>query len=522
MRRASLVALSVIVAVVDVALAQTAGYSGSLQTFAVAFEDVRATRLAAAAGGDKNAKAEMKALDSVEAALFDSATKQTYLGEIKAAAQIAKTVGTKLKSETTLPPTLGPAATRFRYDLDLARTDLAALVDALSGAQQKKTKARLKKADKALAAAAKAHAAGKPVHVELTQLANAAKLLSPTYQDPSLDVRGEPVSVAIDSTGNFVYVAEYGDMFDGGSFPGDVRQMQIFANGSVSYLQPASISAGVRPYGVVASPKAPYVYVGDSGEATIAQFSIGADGALVPLVPATVTLPQGTGVEDIVIDGAGRFVYTIGYGNGGSPVTGWKIGDDGTLSVVNTAYAIDFPTALATSRIDPVKGGWVIASGRYRTFGLDPQITTFSVGADGTLTTKGGYSNTNAFYALALSPGGGVSGVRDSGAGDGTLSFFNFDLHDDGRLVVVGDGRPVGFSAYSIGLSKTGTAFVGNWGSGSITVFGKGAVVNCPAPYGFATTPDGKRLIVGNHDGRGAAANIVTVFGISGAALVGQ
>jgi DNA-binding beta-propeller fold protein YncE len=514
-----LVAGIVAAASVDASSALSVGFSGSLLGFAQALDDARSAQIVAAAGGDKKAAAELKTIESVVAVLADPATSRTYLGEMQAAAKAAKTVGTKLKSEDTLPPPLAPAALRYRYDLDFARTDLANLVAALSGAPLKKAKARLKKADAALAAAAKALAKAKPVYVELTQLAKAAKLLSPTYVDPALDVRGEPVSVAVDSTGNYVYVAEYGDTFDSGSFVGDVRQMQIFPDGSLSYLRPASVAAGLRPYGVVACPTAPYVYVGNSGEATISQFAVAEGGALQPLDPATATLPQGTGVAAIAVDGNGKFVFTIAYGNGGSPVTSWAIGSDGTLSPVGTAFTSDFPTSISAGRIDSSKGGVVATSARYRTFGIDPRIGIFSVGGDGAIAAHGGFEGASAYYAVAVAHGGTVVGVHETTLGN-PYQFTTFDLHDDGRLVKSGADRPAGTYAYSIGLSKSGaTAYVGNLGDETISVFGAGGVVRAPAPYGFAVTPDGKRLIVGNHQGRGSAANIVTVFNITGTTL---
>lgn len=515
--RRSLVAVSLVLVSVATARAHISAYSGALNPF---LDDLSATRLArqtAATGGDAVAAKEIPILDAIATAIEGPAAAASYAAEMKAASDAATTLAKKLKTETALTNSLAAAAAPFRPDLDLARTDLAALVAALNGGAGAKAKKRLAKADKALKAAAAAASAQKPFYVQMKALASAAKLLSPSVHDPLLEVHGEPVSVAIDSTNKYVYVAEYGDTFNSGTFGGDVRQMSLLPDGSVSYLRPASVLAGLRPVGVVASSKAGFVYVGNQGEATISQYSVGPGGGLEPLTPPTVTLPLGTGVAGIAIDGNGGYVFTIAFGNGGSPVTSFKIGTDGTLTPVNTAYTSDFPTAIAASRVDPAKGGVVVTASRYRTFGIEPMISTFTVGADGSIATWNARSDFNAYYSIALSPGGAVSAVREDSNPAGTMVFDTFGLHDNGSLALMGGERTVGFAAYSIGLSVSGhTAYVGNWASDRISVFGNGVSVHAPAPYGFAASRDGKFLVVGNHNGQGNAANVVTVFRIGG------
>jgi DNA-binding beta-propeller fold protein YncE len=118
-------------------------------------------------------------------------------------------------------------------------------------------------------------------------------------------------------------------------------------------------------------------------------------------------------------------------------------------------------------------------------------------------------------------PGGRLVGVKEL-AFDQPYQFSVFDVRDDGRVSKRSADRAAGTSAWSIGLSKNGAvAYVGNLGDNTISVFGLGGTVGCPAPYGFAVSNDGKRLIVGNHQGRGAAANIVTIFTIAGQTLSG-
>ena len=517
MTRRSLVVVSLVLAAVAVAQAQISAYSGALNPFLDDVSATRADRQTAATGGDAAAAAEIPLLDAISVEINGPAARASYAAEMLAASDAATTLAKKLKTETALTASLAAAAAPYRADLDLARTDLAALVAASSGGPGAKAKKRLAKADKALKAAAKAAAKQKPFYVQMKSLAAAAKVLSPSVHDPLLEVHGEPVSVAIDSTGRYVYVAEFGDIFDSGTFHGDIRQMSLQPDGSVSYLRPASVVAGERPYGVVASPTDPYVYVGNSGEATVSQFRVQSDGSLQPLSPAKVTLPVGTGVAAIAIDPGGRFVFTLGYGNGGSPMTSWLIGVDGTLSPVDTDYALDFPTSIAASRVDPSTGGEVIAAGRYRAQGLDPQITAFSIGIDGTVAKHGGWSEPSAYYCLGMAPGGHKFGVRDGDEGGDPMKFSVFEEKSNGLFSKITNDRPTGYGSYSMGVSKTGIAvWVGNTASGTISLFGAGSRIKAPAPYGFGVSPDGRWLVVGNHAGRGHAANIVTVFRVTG------
>jgi 6-phosphogluconolactonase (cycloisomerase 2 family) len=198
---------------------------------------------------------------------------------------------------------------------------------------------------------------------------------------PTVATGANPYSLTTDSTGRFIYVANY----DSASATGSVSQFAIGADGSLTPLSTPTIAAGHGPNGIAANPAAPFVYVvnysssdvyeysiGVGGSLTalgimpaalngnaasialnptgtyayvanytypsnvgsVSQYSVGtgAPGALLPLVPATV--PTGSLPNDIVVDPSGRFVYVVNSntnGNGNS-ISQYTIGANGQLT----------------------------------------------------------------------------------------------------------------------------------------------------------------------------------------------
>jgi 6-phosphogluconolactonase len=95
-----------------------------------------------------------------------------------------------------------------------------------------------------------------------------------------------PVSLAIDPTGTFFYVAD--------EQSNQVSQYKInTSSGSLTADSPATISTGVNPVGLAIHPGGTYLYVTNSGGASISGYSIDAtSGAL-----NTVEAPVSTGAQ---------------------------------------------------------------------------------------------------------------------------------------------------------------------------------------------------------------------------------
>ena len=95
---------------------------------------------------------------------------------------------------------------------------------------------------------------------------------------------GELISIAVDPSGRYVYAAGF-------AYAGLVSQYAIESNGALNALSPAAVSTGLYSQSVTVDPSGKYVYVVNYSDATISQFVIGSNGAL--LSPATVSAGVG-------------------------------------------------------------------------------------------------------------------------------------------------------------------------------------------------------------------------------------
>ena len=111
----------------------------------------------------------------------------------------------------------------------------------------------------------------------------------------------------------------------------------------------------------VEAPVGQRVYAVSLGEDLIAQFAIDEDGALVPLEPAQVAAPPGSGPRHLVVRGANAYLVTEFSGE----AIRYAIGPGGTL---DPAEAVDV--------VDPTAG---LSHSRY---GADPQAEDLIWGAD--------------------------------------------------------------------------------------------------------------------------------------------
>lgn len=121
----------------------------------------------------------------------------------------------------------------------------------------------------------------------------------------SVATDGYPSEILLDAGGKFAYVVNGGG--------GSIGQYAIGADGALTPLAPAyapanrGIFLAIAPNGKYAYASGNYVYTNGSGNMTIAQFSIGANGQLTSLAGASV---RGAEFSTIAIDASGNNVYT--------------------------------------------------------------------------------------------------------------------------------------------------------------------------------------------------------------------
>jgi 6-phosphogluconolactonase (cycloisomerase 2 family) len=203
-----------------------------------------------------------------------------------------------------------------------------------------------------------------------------------------------PLVVATDPDGKSVYV-----LTDQG-----VYQYSVGPNGSLSPISPATVNVGLgQPEGMVVSPDGKSVYVltgrADSpssdyaGPGLVRQFSVAANGALIPKTPAYVLV--GPTPVSIAVGANGKSLYVTNtdygsYDGGIGSISQFAIAPNGTLTP-------DVPATVSTgsSYYDPDSFPNYIAinpdgySATVLTAGFPPSaILRYSIAPNGTLSTS--------------------------------------------------------------------------------------------------------------------------------------
>ena len=148
-----------------------------------------------------------------------------------------------------------------------------------------------------------------------------------------------PVAIGVDPVASYVYVAN--------SEGDDISAFSIGVTGQLTALGKAN--AGNQPTAIVVDPSGRFVYAANQTDNTISQYTIsGASlptpGALAPMTPATVA--TGNGPTAIAVDKTGTYVYVANYFD--DTVCAYKIGAGGALSPIGTAVATGASPMLIT------------------------------------------------------------------------------------------------------------------------------------------------------------------------------
>jgi 6-phosphogluconolactonase (cycloisomerase 2 family) len=255
----------------------------------------------------------------------------------------------------------------------------------------------------------------------------------------------EPAAVAVG--GGFVYVVNVGD--------GTISQYVIQADNSLAPMSPAVVqnpgmkTLGVMPSAAVFDVTRSILYVANSGDDTVSQFSIGGDGQLTPLTPATVaagvtptsmlTAIAGSGDAIVYVANSGVGVGA-GAGAGAGSISQFSTNQDGTLvPLTSTPVAIGGnPVAIA---IEP--GGAAYVVNNCVGSPCTGAVTQFALAADGELTATGNVATTgtqDAGVSLVVTQAGGITGsnayVLGNMMGVDTESgaLWQFNIASDGVL----------------------------------------------------------------------------------------
>jgi hypothetical protein len=181
----------------------------------------------------------------------------------------------------------------------------------------------------------------------------------------------------------YAYVASAGAS---PSSAGAIYEYALMTDYSVSPLPQASISAGVDPAAVVVNQG--HVYVVNVGDGTISQYNIASYETLTPMNPATVTNPGmhtfGVAPAAATIDSTGSFLYVTNAAD--NTLSQFSIGSDGQLTPLTpatVATGVD-PVAIAAAPVvDSPSGYYVVNSGGPGSMGT---VSRYTSGENGTLT----------------------------------------------------------------------------------------------------------------------------------------
>ena len=214
-----------------------------------------------------------------------------------------------------------------------------------------------------------------------------------------------PGSLVLSRDGRSLYVVNYS---------GNVGQFSVRADGSLVPKVPPTAPTGARPQSIALSPDGRNAYVTNAGPATISIFRIDDDGRLVP----KAEVPGGSDPSGIAISPDGQYAYVTNYGS--RTISQFVITRSGKL-VLNdppVVGAAEFPRAIVAS---PAGSVYVVNE----------------------------YSDAIGQYTIG--PGGGLVPKTPTLVGTGQRPSA-IAITPDGKNAYVSNlGRPGGVSQYSVG-----------------------------------------------------------------------
>jgi 6-phosphogluconolactonase len=231
-----------------------------------------------------------------------------------------------------------------------------------------------------------------------------------------------PTGAAIDPDGQYLFVPDYSD--------GAVSTFTIGAGGTLTQIGTGVSSgsgAGSGPTAADVSPDGRYLFVVNQKLGTVSTFAIGTGGVLTQ---------QGTGVPtgasssstpaNLALTPDGQHLYVANENDG--TISTFSVGNDGALTVQGQATS---SISGSTTEPDDVtvspNGNDLYVSNFYDGSYLRGPISTFAIGADGTLTAVGnpvpsGEGNDPESEGVSLSPDGNY--LYAANFGQGTVSTF--------------------------------------------------------------------------------------------------
>lgn len=156
-----------------------------------------------------------------------------------------------------------------------------------------------------------------------------------------------PSASAVDATNSYFYVADVGS--------NTVGEYSIGSGGELTALPLSTVS--VEPDQIAVHPSNKYAYVvnfeSTSGVAdssgTVSRYDIAANGQFIPMTQPSV--PAGGGAQWMTFDTSGKFLYVVNTTD--STVSEYSVGADGALTSLGTVPTGNNPYGIATTYVGP-------------------------------------------------------------------------------------------------------------------------------------------------------------------------
>ncbi len=283
---------------------------------------------------------------------------------------------------------------------------------------------------------------------------------------PPVAAEHGPFSAAVHPSGKFAYVADFGDE-GGGEDVGDVSVYTI--NATTGALTPTGTINGVcgislcEPVSVAVDPSGKFAYVANVGgpaPTLVSMFTIDAtSGALTSIG----SIAAGGSAISVAVDPTGKFAYVVTESNppgSAGNVSMYTINaTTGALTSIGTIAAGLSPTRIA---IDP--------SGKfaYVTNPGSNDVSMYTINATtGGLTSIGLMAAGTRPASVAVHPSAKFAYVTNSGSDDVSM----YSINATGALTLIGR-IAAGSSPTSIAIHPSGKfAYVTNFGSNNVSMY---------------------------------------------------
>ena len=255
-----------------------------------------------------------------------------------------------------------------------------------------------------------------------------------------------PQMVAIDSTGDFVYVTNAGSKTVSEYLINSQVQDVLTANGTISGFTG-------KPFGIIAHPSASFVYVSDSTAGVIYTFSIGSDGTLTPIGSGVLSLGATSGqpgLMAIAVDSGQSYLLVNDLSFG--VVSVFLIGSNGV-----PVFSNSFGTAQSTPMgIASVNDGGGTANNYVLTANMTGNFVQPYIRSGATLTQQTSVvSVSSAPTGLVIDPAGLFAYTGNSG--NGSIGLIGINSSRCGSLAFCDIEN---FASESPANTNAGTQFI--------------------------------------------------------------